>query len=145
MKIDVRDLPEAVVSGVVDAQENPLTNTYNFDIHKTHKYITLTRHLLGVALLLFNKDAVNAWPDSFKASVTTAAKEATDEQRRFAQEDDQICTEALKSVGCELIELSDTERAAFREATTAEVNHTRSQFSEEFIALFESDLAAAGK
>ncbi len=142
MKIDVRDLPEAVLSGTVDAQENPLTNIYNFDLHKTHRYITLTRHLLGVALLLFNKDTVNAWPESLKSVVATAAGEATKEQRKFAQEDDRICTEALKADGCELIELTDAQRAAFTKATEAEVNQTRTQFSQAFIDLFNSDLAS---
>jgi len=84
MKIDVRDLPEAVVNGTVDAQENPLTNIYNFNLHKTHKHITLTQHLLGVALLLFNKDHVNSWSDSFRKVVTDAAAEATKQQRIFA-------------------------------------------------------------
>lgn len=143
MKIDVRDLPEAVISGSVDAQENPLTNIYNFDLHKTHRYITLTRHLLGVALLLFNKDKVDSWPESFKEIVSNAALEATRQQRRFAEEDDQICSDALQADGCELIELSDAERMAFREATTSEVDLTRAQFSDEFITLFESDLANA--
>lgn len=142
MKIDVRDLPEAVISGTVDAQENPLTNIYNFDLYKTHKYITLSRHLLGVAILLFNKDAVNAWPDSFKQIVSLAAQEATRQQRIYAAEDDSICSEAMIADGCELIELTDQQRIAFRQATETEVNQTRSQFSDEFIKLFESDLAS---
>ena len=61
MAIDVRDLPDAVASGKVDAQENPLTNIYNFGLHKTHRTITLTGHLLGVALVLFNREAVEGW------------------------------------------------------------------------------------
>jgi C4-dicarboxylate-binding protein DctP len=142
MKIDVRDLPQAVISGKVDAQENPLTNIYNFNLHKTHKYITLTQHLLGVALLLFNKDTVDAWPDSFKDNVSAAAREATKQQRLLAEEEDTICSAALKSDGCELIELSETQRIAFRTVTESEVNVTRSEFSEEFINLFESDLAS---
>ncbi len=141
MKIDVRDLPEAVISGAVDAQENPLTNIYNFNLHKTHKYITLSRHLLGVALLLFNKDTVNSWPESFRQIVSDAAQEATRQQRVFAEKDDSICAEAMKADGCELIELTAKERIAFRQATKSEVDQTRAQFSDEFIKLFESDLA----
>lgn len=144
MKIDVRDLPEAVISGIVDAQENPLTNIYNFDLHKTHRYITLSRHLLGVAILLFNKNAVNAWPDSFRQIVSNAALEATRQQRTFAEEDDSICSEAMFADGCELIELTNAERIAFRKATEPEVNLTRAQFSDEFVQLFEKDLASAG-
>jgi TRAP-type C4-dicarboxylate transport system substrate-binding protein len=51
--LDVRDLPQAVANLHVDAQENPLTNIYHFGLHMTHRHITLTQHLLGVALVLF--------------------------------------------------------------------------------------------
>ena len=70
--IDVRDLKAAVHEGTVDAQENPLTNTYNFGLHTTHRYVTLTRHLLGVAMVLFNKEKVQSWPADFRAGVERA-------------------------------------------------------------------------
>ncbi len=143
MKIDVRDLPNAVETGVVDAQENPLTNIYNFNLHKTHKHITLTQHLLGVALLLFNKETVNSWPDSFREIVVDAAIEASKQQRLFAEEEDSVCYEAMKKDGCEIVELSADERVAFKQATEASVAITRSDFSPELIDLFESDLASA--
>lgn len=143
MAIDVRDLPDAVASFEVDAQENPLTNIYNFDLHKTHRHITLTRHLLGVALVLFNKERVAAWPEPVRAGVEAALKEATAAQRRFAEEDDRICAEKLRADGVELIELSDAERAAFVAATRNEVAKTRSAFSPELLALFDQELANA--
>jgi len=137
----VRDLPDAVASGRVDAQENPLTNIYNFDLHKTHRVITLTGHLLGVALVLFNKKTVENWPPEIRAAVETAVIEATAEQRRFAEEDDEICAKALAADGVTLIELTDDERAAFADAAKAEVDKTRARFDAELIALFEDDLA----
>src|SRR5262249_46352675 len=54
--IDVKDLPAAVASGQIDAQENPLTNTLNFALHRTHRHISLTSHFFGVALLLVNRE-----------------------------------------------------------------------------------------
>jgi len=142
LKIDVRDLPNAVTNGTVDAQENPLTNTWNFEIHKTHKHITLTRHLLGVAVLLFNKDVVNSWPESFRNIVVSAAEQATKQQRLFAEQEDALCIKALTDAGCKLVDLTDDERKVFQKATATEVSITRSQFSDELIALFESDLAS---
>jgi len=99
MAIDVRDLPDAVTNFRIDAQENPLTNIYNFKLHKTHKHITLTRHLLGVALVLFNRECVAAWPEPVQAGVALALTEATASQRRFAEEEDAICTEKLHADG----------------------------------------------
>jgi len=145
MAIDVRDLPDAVASFKVDAQENPLTNIYNFELHETHRHITLTRHLLGVAPVLFNKDRVATWPASVRKGVEAALNEATVAQRRFAEEDDTICAEKLRADGVGLIELSDVERAAFVAATQDEVAKTRSNFSLELLALFDQELVKAAE
>ena len=44
------DLVEAAKSGRIDAQENPLTNTYNFGTHRYHRHITLSGHFYGMVL-----------------------------------------------------------------------------------------------
>lgn len=139
--IDVRDLPDAVASGRVDAQENPLTNIYNFRLHDTHRVVTLTGHLLGVALVLFNRVAVEGWPAEVRAAVEAAMAEATVAQRRFAEEDDEICARAMETEGVTLVTLTETERTALADATRAEVEATRRRFGDDLIALFEADLA----
>lgn len=141
MAIDVRDLPDAVVTGKVDAQENPLTNIYNFRLHDTHRVVTLTGHLLGVALVLFNRKAVESWPSDVQQAVAQAVAEATIAQRRFAEEDDDICAKAMRDEGVTLIELSEEERASLANTARQEVETTRGRFSAELISLFENDLA----
>jgi C4-dicarboxylate-binding protein DctP len=141
--IDVRDLPDAVRSRQVDAQENPLTNTLNFGIHDTHRHILLTRHLLGVALVLFNAERLAGLSTGERAGLQRAVDRATEAQRRFAEDDDDICSAKLRAAGVEITDLSDTERAAFREATRAEVDVTRANFSPELCALFDKELSAA--
>lgn len=142
VSIDVRDLPSSVASGAVDAQENPLTNLYNFGLHKTHRHITLTQHLLGVAPLFFNKQSVASWPDSVRAEVDRALLEATAAQRRFAAEDDTVCYEALVADGCKIVTLSDEERALFCSAASDTVSRFRAQFDNELIELFNTDIAS---
>ena len=144
LSIDVRDLPEAVRNFQVDAQENPLTNIYNFDLHKTHRHITMTRHLLGVALVLFNKAIVASWPSPIRRAVKSAMKEATMAQRQFAQEDDIVCAQSLQADGVELVELTDAQRAKFIAATKDEIAITRAAFDDEMIDLFEKDIAGVG-
>ncbi|MEP1209556.1 MAG: TRAP transporter substrate-binding protein [Rhizobiaceae bacterium] len=139
--IDVRDLPDAVARGVVDAQENPLTNIYNFDLHKTHRVITLTGHLLGVAPVLFNQSVVGNWSQDVRAAVASALEEATQAQRRFAEDDDDVCSKALVEEGVKLVELTQEERASLVEATRSEVEVTRNRFNQDLIDLFEADLA----
>ena len=81
--------PRRLRTGQVDAQENPLTNIYNFGLHKTHRHITLTRHLLGVALVLVQQGACRHLAGASPVQVwKLALSEATAAQRRFAEEDD---------------------------------------------------------
>ena len=141
--IDVRDLPAAVADGTVDAQENPLTNIYNFGIHGTHKHITLTRHLLGVAMVLFNKDRVKSWPADFRGGVERALRQATASQRQFADEDDRICAEKLIADGAEIHELDSVQRESFVAATRDEVAKTRAGFDADLVALFDENLSRA--
>jgi len=142
MAIDVRDLPEAVANRTVDAQENPLTNIVNFGLHNTHKHITLTHHLLGVAALFFNQSIVNAWSDDVREVVLSALAIATVEQRRFAEQEDALCIDVLKQAGCEIITLTEPQRAEFALATANEVAETCSNFNSELVDLFNADLAS---
>jgi len=141
MSIDVRDLPDAVKNSVVDAQENPLTNMYNFGLHKFQRYITLSRHLLGVAPVFFNKAAVASWSDEIHGIMQRAVSDATVMQRKFAAEDDLICREAMQKEGCEFITLTAQQRNSFIAATEQSIKQMRSGFDKQLLDLFESDLA----
>ncbi|MGI9366026.1 MAG: TRAP transporter substrate-binding protein [Rhizobiaceae bacterium] len=141
MAIDVRDLPDAVVTGKVDAQENPLTNIYNFGLHNTHRYVTRTGHLLGVALVLFNRASFESWPESVQLAVQKAVVEATKMQRQFAEQDDTICADAMTAEGVTIVDLDEAQRAQFEAAARGEVEKTRSRFGADLIELFENDLA----
>lgn len=142
MSIDVRDLPAAVKNSSVDAQENPLTNMYNFGLHRFQRYITLSRHLLGVAPVFFNKTSVASWPEDVRDAVQNAVSEATIEQRKYAVEDDHICREAMQNEGCEFVSLTEQERERFVAATSHEVKKTRSNCKQEFLDLFSDDMAS---
>lgn len=114
--IDVRDLPKAVADGTVDAQENPLTNIVNFNLHKHHRFVTLTAHFFGVALLLCNRAAYESWTERQRDDVVAAADHATACQRRYAEEEDERCLSILRSDGVEVTTLTLAERAAFAAA-----------------------------
>ncbi|MEP5155376.1 TRAP transporter substrate-binding protein [Planktotalea sp.] len=140
--VDVSALQNAVKTGRIDAQENPLTNTFNFGLHDTHRTITLTGHLLGVAMVMFNKSAVARWSPEVKAAVQDALEEAGTLQRQLAQQEDARCMEQMKKQGVTFVTLTEMERTAFANATKKEVDATRTALSGELVALFESELTA---
>jgi TRAP-type C4-dicarboxylate transport system substrate-binding protein len=116
LTIDVKDLVRAVETHEVDAQENPLTNTVHFGLHKTHKHLSLTSHFHGVALLLANRAWLEALPAPTQAAVLVACTEATAAQRQLAIAEDELCLEQLRRDGVAIVPAAEIDFAAFRAA-----------------------------
>ena len=53
--LDVRDFKKALSNSEIDAQENPLTNFWNFGVQNSQKYLTLSSHLFGFCLFVINQ------------------------------------------------------------------------------------------
>ena len=119
MVIDVKDLVRAVEAHEVDAQENPLTNTVNFGLHKTHKHLTLTSHFHGVALLLANRAWFEALAPALQQNMLSAAADATAAQRQWAIDEDALCLERLEAEGVKIVPAEAVDFAAFRAAVGA--------------------------
>src|SRR5690606_6412606 len=62
MSIDPADLAQAVATGRVDAQENPLTNLLQFGINRHHRHVSLTTHFFGCAPLMVNRERFDRLP-----------------------------------------------------------------------------------
>jgi len=124
--IDIKDFPTAIRNEVVDAQENPLTNTVNFKVYETHRYITMTGHFYGVSLVLGNAERIASWPKETREALEAGMKVATTAQRRFAQEEDDRCFPILDEAGVQLIRPDGFDRVAFQKAT-ADVSEATKQ------------------
>jgi TRAP-type transport system periplasmic protein len=119
MFIDVADLPRAVAERTVDAQENPLTNMVNFGLQAHHKHVSLTGHLLGIALLLVNNARYQQLPENLRMVLTDAAREAEAVQRAFAVAEDAACMKLLAEAGVSVVEPASIDLPAFRAAAMA--------------------------
>jgi len=125
--VDVRELATTVHERRVDAQENPLTNLINFQLHQTHRFVTLTGHVFGVALVLCIKRRFDNWPTEVQAALCEAVTVATVIQRREAEREDDVCLKELLADGVVVTRADEFDRPAFaaavadiREAAIAE-------------------------
>ena len=132
--LDVKDLLSGVEDGIVGAQENPLTNTYNFNIHKHHRYITLSGHFFGVAALLCHNPSFEQWSPEIQDAVTTASLAATQKQRELATAEDDEILAKFDAKETEIVHLTDAERALFIDAVSPLVEEQRAQFGSEALA-----------
>lgn len=116
VSIDPAELAQAVATGKVDAQENPLTNLMQFGINRHHRYVSLTSHFFGCAPLLVNRARFDALPREAQEALLAAAQEATRAQRGFAQAEDTRCFDILKGEGLEIVPTAEIDVAAFKTA-----------------------------
>ncbi len=131
---DVKELVSAVASGAVDAQENALSNTFNLGVHEHHRWITLSGHFFGPAVVLCHKSTYDGWPDDVRAAVDSALAAATAAQRKFAAAEEEVVLQKFDLSQNEIIPLSEEERAEFAAAVQPVVEATVNRFRNE---LFE--------
>jgi TRAP-type C4-dicarboxylate transport system substrate-binding protein len=110
---DVKEFTEQIGGERFDAQDNPLTNTYNFGVHKYHRYITLSGHFFGASAMICNAAHYAAWPAEVRTAVDECAVIATAHQHKLAAEEDAVIRTKLDPRENEIVELTPAEHAAF--------------------------------
>ena len=132
---DLKIAIEKIVSGEVDAQENPLANTVTYGAHKVHPYHTLSNHFYLSRGVYLNRTAYESWPTKLQSAIQTATREAVIAQRELAVEEEAIARKAIEDEGCIITELSEVERHAFVAAVQPLYKETRRRLGEQMFEL----------
>jgi TRAP-type transport system periplasmic protein len=128
--LDLKPGLEAIMSGAVDAQENPLANTADYGAHKAHKYHTLSGHCYHSRGLYMNRAQFDAWPKTVREAMRAAARQAVLAQRDLAVEEERLARKAIEAEGGEVVELDAAARAAFRQAVAPLHDEARKRFGD---------------
>jgi len=72
--------------GVIDGQENTISNIYTKKFYEVQKYLTITNHGYLGYLVVMSKKFYNSLPEDLQKNVKQAMKEATEKERVYAQE-----------------------------------------------------------
>ena len=115
--LDVRDFKIAIEKNDIDAQENPLTNYWNFGVYKKQEFVTLTSHIFGFCLFVINNDYFNKLPDLKKKFLINKSKETTEFQRRLAISEDDILIKKIKSKNIKIENIDKDGLEDFKRAT----------------------------
>jgi TRAP-type C4-dicarboxylate transport system substrate-binding protein len=110
---DIKEFVAEIGGDKFDAQDNPLTNIYNFGVHKVHRHLTVSGHFFGASALAFNEHAYQGWPADVRAAVDAAALEATAMQHELAAAEDAAILTRLDARENDIVQLTDHERAEF--------------------------------
>ncbi|MGM8214928.1 TRAP transporter substrate-binding protein DctP [Bacillaceae bacterium W0354] len=126
------ELYTALETGVVDAQANPIFFIYDASFHEVQDTMTLSRHNNYVAMTTVN----TSWYNSLDPAVKEIVDETVEEMRDWAYEEQKrLNTEFLEKMRndtenpTEIIELTDEQRAAFKELALPIRDYYRNEVS----------------
>jgi TRAP-type transport system periplasmic protein len=101
-QIKFSELYVALQQGVVDGQENPLTNIASAKLYEVQKYISMTGHKYESTPFLMSKRSWDRLSPADQKIFTDAAAEATQMQRRMNKEADDKLVAELKGKGAQI-------------------------------------------
>ena len=115
--LDVRDFKIAIKEDTIDAQENPLTNYWNFGIYKKQKFVTLSSHMIGFCLFVINSNYFEELTIEEKKCIINSSKKSNIFQRTLAINEDDILIEKIKGEGIKISNLSEDNLNQFKKLT----------------------------
>ncbi|MCX7145283.1 MAG: DctP family TRAP transporter solute-binding subunit, partial [Sulfuritalea sp.] len=82
------ELYQALQTGVVDGQENPVTHVYTQKFYEVQKYMTLTNHTYHGYVVIANKKFWEGLPPDIRSALTVALKGTTAYFYSMAKQED---------------------------------------------------------
>ena len=101
--LDVRDFKIAIKENTINAQENPLTNYWNFEVYNYQKFITLSSHMFGFCLFVINKDYFETLNLKQKEKILDCSVKSTEFQRNLALKEDAMLIKKIKDQGIKIV------------------------------------------
>ena len=135
MRMDLTEAIAMIVGGELDAQENPLTNTVTYGVHKFHRFHTLTSHFYISRPVFVHRAAFDAWPDDLQTAMRSAVTEAIAFQRDLHEREEEEARATIAAAGCEIAELPAAEHEAFAAAVRPIYSEARQQYGDDLLAL----------
>ena len=135
MRMDLTEAIAMIKAGTLDAQENPLANTVTYGVHKFHKFHTLTSHFYISRPIFINRTAFDAWPEDLQRAVRAAVADAVAFQRKLALEEHAQSRRIIEDAGCQIVELTAAEHAAFVDAVQPLLADARKMYGAEMFNL----------
>ncbi|MPZ72610.1 MAG: hypothetical protein GEU74_05165 [Nitriliruptorales bacterium] len=134
---DLREGIAMLLSGELDAQENPFANFVAYGIHTVHPHVSLTGHIYGARGIYGSAPVLDGWPADARDALQAAVNAAIGQQRDDAAQGERDLRSELEDRGLHILALSEDEMAAFRTVAQPVLQRARSEFDDELWALLE--------
>lgn len=137
------ELPTALQSGVVDGQENGVTNIVAASLYQYQKYATLDGHVWSVHAYMVNDRFFRQLSPAHRAAILEGTRRARDVHRRMTSSQDLAAREILEKHGMQVTVLSPPEIDAFRRVAQPPVRrHVEQAVGKEWVDKLFAAIAA---
>jgi TRAP-type C4-dicarboxylate transport system substrate-binding protein len=116
LRMDLTEAIAMIKAGTLDAQENPFANTVTYGVHTFHRFHTVTNHFYISRPIFLHRAAFDVWPECLQQAMREAVAAAVAFQRDLARVEDEEARAAIAGEGCEIVELTPAQHAAFAAA-----------------------------
>jgi tripartite ATP-independent transporter DctP family solute receptor len=135
MPMDLTEAIAMITAGTIDAQENPLSNTVTYGVHKFHRFHTLSNHFYISRPIFLHRTAFDAWPADLQRAMRNAVTDAIRLQRELHVQEEKDARKAIEAQGCQIVELTAAEHGAFAAAVQPLFHEARGTFGRELLSL----------
>jgi tripartite ATP-independent transporter DctP family solute receptor len=106
------ELFSALQQGVVQGQENPLSNIESAKLYEVQKYLALTYHIFSPVHIFMSEMVFKTLSPDYQRAILDAAKEAGTWERAYMVSQDGELLKRLKAVGMTVTEPKDLDKWA---------------------------------
>jgi TRAP-type transport system periplasmic protein len=117
LTMNIGELYLAMQQGVVDGQENPLSNVRAWSWYEVQRYLSMSNHVYTPVTLVMNLRRYESLTDDERAAVDRAAARAVEASRRYGEENDAKLIEEIQELSGGSMEFNDIDLAAFKAAS----------------------------
>lgn len=128
------ELYTAMEQGVVDGQENPLSNIYNAKFSEVNDYLSLTGHLHLTHMVLYSADLWAELTPNQQEIIRSSVLDAAVVQRERVASDDASLLDELKAEG---MEVTEPDREAFAATVAPLRDEAIAEFGDTAVRWFE--------
>ncbi len=135
LRLDLTEALAMIPKGEIDAQENPLTNTVTYGVHKFHRFHTLSNHFYISRPIFLHRPTFDAWPPDLQEAMRLAVADAVAFQRDLHVQEEDDARRAIEREGGDVVELDAQQHAAFANAVQPLRTDARRDYGEELFKL----------
>jgi tripartite ATP-independent transporter DctP family solute receptor len=132
---------DALKTGKVEAQENPLAIMHGYKLDEMVKYVSMTNHMWSGFNLMAHLDTWQRLPDDLKALIV---RNATVSVRRQREEQGRLNTELRDTFAARGIAFNEIDQATFRERLPAVYATWREKLGSKCWGLLEAEVGKLG-